>query len=446
MKKVLIIGSNGWLASRLASMLKERKGDKIVIRGFDIMPCKEGVKVDEFVRGDLTSKADVTQAMVGIDTVFHVAAIVMGPPSLLHRVNVLGVENSLTCAQEAGVKSFIYTSTASVVYNGVDLHNATEDLPYTTSDLDAYTITKAKAEGLVLSKNGQKGIYTCALRPHSIYGPGDDISWPQMLASAHGGKLKWKLTENVHKSSYTFLDNIVHSEILAADILANPAKRDTIGGKAYNINDDIEALFWTKTYDVGELSGVPRSTYGKLSLPFFGLIYYISWFFWAIGYPLGTFTPYVLSLATTTHTYSCARAKKELGYAPLMPHEQSWKITAESFKNWKNTYKPKPTPKLTQWLTLVSVASILKGVVVFLGGYDRRYGALLIALSLFHFAAGRELQNQGLFRATRASFFIILAFYVLDLVVFGTTSFLGALPGLVGSIVSIVLMNQHLNQ
>ena len=65
-----------------------------------------------------------------------------------------------------------------------------------------------------------------------------------------GGKLKWQLTENKHKSSYTFLDNIVYSEILAADILADPSKRASIGGKAYNINDDIEALFWTKTYDV----------------------------------------------------------------------------------------------------------------------------------------------------------------------------------------------------
>lgn len=51
MKKVLIIGSNGWLASRLASMLKERKGDSLIVRGFDILPCRQGVAVDEFVQG-----------------------------------------------------------------------------------------------------------------------------------------------------------------------------------------------------------------------------------------------------------------------------------------------------------------------------------------------------------------------------------------------------------
>lgn len=51
MKKVLIIGSNGWLASRIAAMLKERKGGAVVIRGFDILPCKPGVAVDEFVQG-----------------------------------------------------------------------------------------------------------------------------------------------------------------------------------------------------------------------------------------------------------------------------------------------------------------------------------------------------------------------------------------------------------
>eukprot|EP01126_Amoeba_proteus_P021651 TRINITY_DN2202_c0_g2_i8.p1 TRINITY_DN2202_c0_g2~~TRINITY_DN2202_c0_g2_i8.p1 ORF type:complete len:138 (+),score=18.88 TRINITY_DN2202_c0_g2_i8:588-1001(+) len=123
-------------------------------------------------------------------------------------------------------------------------------------------------------------MFTCALRPHSIYGPGDEISWPPILKNAREGKLKWKMTENVHESSYTFVDNIAHAHILAADKLADPHSCARVTGNAYNINDGVNSLFWSKLYDVAELSGVPRREYGKFKIPFFGILYYIAWFFW----------------------------------------------------------------------------------------------------------------------------------------------------------------------
>jgi len=282
---------------------------------------------------------------------------------------------------------------------------------------------------LILAANGKGGLYTCALRPHSIYGPGDDLSWPQMLASAAGGKLKWKLTEDKHKSSYTFLDNIVHAEILAADRLMDPSVRASVAGKAFNINDDIEALFWTKCYDVGELSGVPRSQYGKMKVPFFGLLYFISWIFWRLGFPLGNFTPYVLCLATTTHTYSCARAKKDLGYATIMSHEERWKITKESFKNWKSTYKPKKTPKLSWWLTVISLLMLTGTYQCFttnsmaerqftlqpdqvtpLAG--RLYGIWALTAGLLRLSCAWDLNNANIFKNTLRSFYVGLGFFI----------------------------------
>eukprot|EP01126_Amoeba_proteus_P021644 TRINITY_DN2202_c0_g1_i3.p1 TRINITY_DN2202_c0_g1~~TRINITY_DN2202_c0_g1_i3.p1 ORF type:complete len:294 (-),score=44.73 TRINITY_DN2202_c0_g1_i3:69-950(-) len=279
MKKVLIVGSNGWLASRIIVLLKEKRKD-VMIRGFDITPLRVGSNVDDFIQGDVTKRDDVTKAMKGIDTVFHVASIVNGSAKLLYKVNLEGIRISLSCSIENSVTRFIYTSTASVVFNGVDLVNATEDLPYSSTNLDPYTETKSQAEKLVLSYSGKKGMFTCALRPHSIYGPGDEISWPPILKNAREGKLKWKMTENVHESSYTFVDNIAHAHILAADKLADPHSCARVTGNAYNINDGVNSLFWSKLYDVAELSGVPRREYGKFKIPFFGILYYIAWFFW----------------------------------------------------------------------------------------------------------------------------------------------------------------------
>lgn len=166
-----------------------------------------------------------------------------------------------------------------------------------------------------LSHGGQ--LLTCAVRPHSIYGPGDPISWPQMIANAkvrilpivlfcyslvfQQGRLKWKLTEDVHESSYTYIDNLIHAKILAAtklvdgDLAFVPPKylsqtdRCRVSGQAFNVSDGEDGLFWSKLHEVGELSGVPRKDFGRISLaPIFGIIYKIAWFFWVPLHPLAS--------------------------------------------------------------------------------------------------------------------------------------------------------------
>jgi nucleoside-diphosphate-sugar epimerase len=54
---------------------------------------------------------------------------------------------------------------------------------------DPYGHTKALAEDFVLKSNGKAngtkaGLLTVSVRPHSIYGPGDIHSWPQMIKTA----------------------------------------------------------------------------------------------------------------------------------------------------------------------------------------------------------------------------------------------------------------------
>ena len=49
-----------------------------------------------------------------------------------------------------------------------------------------------------------------------------------------------------------------------------------------------------------------------------------------------TFTPMTVSLAATHHYYNCDRAKKELGYKPIVTLEEGIVLTCESFSNLKN--------------------------------------------------------------------------------------------------------------
>jgi sterol-4alpha-carboxylate 3-dehydrogenase (decarboxylating) len=57
-----------------------------------------------------------------------------------------------------------------VVFNGQDLINVDERIPFPEKPLDAYNESKAMGEELVLAANGTDGLLTVALRPAGIFG------------------------------------------------------------------------------------------------------------------------------------------------------------------------------------------------------------------------------------------------------------------------------------
>lgn len=74
-----------------------------------------------FYIGDVRDRASVAQAMRGVDYVFHAAALKQVPSCEFHPMqavytNVLGTENVLTCAVDAGVSRVVCLSTDKAVY------------------------------------------------------------------------------------------------------------------------------------------------------------------------------------------------------------------------------------------------------------------------------------------------------------------------------------------
>ena len=76
------------------------------------------------------------------------------------------IEAAVAC----GVRKLVFTSSAGVVFNGGDIIDVDERLPYPDVPLDAYNDSKAKAEALVIASNGKGGLLTVALRPAGIFG------------------------------------------------------------------------------------------------------------------------------------------------------------------------------------------------------------------------------------------------------------------------------------
>ena len=86
--------------------------------------------------------------------VFHCAAAApsasnaIGNEKLMHDVNVLGTEHVIAACRALGVGRLVYTSSASVVFEGRDLLNVDESIPLAQKPMDFYTSTKVMSAEL----------------------------------------------------------------------------------------------------------------------------------------------------------------------------------------------------------------------------------------------------------------------------------------------------------
>ena len=86
----------------------------------------------------------------------------------------------------------VLTSSASVVYEGSDIKNGVETMPYAAKPMDYYTETKILQEKVVLEANSDD-FYTVAIRPHGIFGPRDPHLVPTTIRTAQAGKMKFMI-------------------------------------------------------------------------------------------------------------------------------------------------------------------------------------------------------------------------------------------------------------
>lgn len=130
---------------------------------------------------------------------------------------------------------------------------------------------------------------------------------------------------------FTFVENVVHGHILAAEHLS----QDTaLGGKAFHITNDEPIPFWTFLSRI--LTGLNYEA-PKYHIPYW-LAYYLALLVSLLVMVISpviqlqpTFTPMRVALAGTFHYYSCEKAKKLMGYRPLVTMDDAVDKTVRSF-------------------------------------------------------------------------------------------------------------------
>ncbi|GAA6009606.1 hypothetical protein JCM11491_001032 [Sporobolomyces phaffii] len=245
----LVIGGEGFLGSTMVKTLLTRYPDAsvasldLVQRHFPDSLASDSHRKWTFYSADLTSLDSLSSAIrkSGATTVFHTASPWTGSgQDVCEKVNVEGTRTVVDACVQEGVKKLVFTSSAGTVYNGVDLINVDERMPFPKEELDPYNVTKAKAERIVLDANGKNGLLTVALRPAGIFGPGDRQALPGVMEVLKSGKTKFQVGSNENLFDWTYVDNVVHAHMIASERLSHVATPESLNSRALPIDLDVK--------------------------------------------------------------------------------------------------------------------------------------------------------------------------------------------------------------
>lgn len=318
--KAVVTGGGGFLGRAIV--------ERLLADGHEVTSVSRGAYPELAELGALTRQADladaaaVRRALAGAEIVFHAAARagVWGPREEYFRANVDGTRHVLDACLEHGVERLVYTSSPSVCFDGEDHVNAGNELPYARTFLAAYPESKAVAEAMVLEANGKRGLATCALRPHLIFGPRDPHLIPRLIARARARRLRI-VGPGDNEVSLTYVDNAAHAHLCAAEHLTPVAPH---AGKAYFIGQREPVKLWDWIAMLLERIGAPpvERRISARAARTVGAVLESVW------KPLGLsgeppMTRFVAAQLATSHSYDMAPARADFGYEELVSMDEA---------------------------------------------------------------------------------------------------------------------------
>jgi 2-alkyl-3-oxoalkanoate reductase len=338
-RTILVTGGGGFLGQAIVRLLISR-GDRVTSFSRNYYAELETLGVKQ-IQGDISNPAAVVNAVKGVDTVYHAAAKagVWGEYQDYHKINTEGTRNVIAACNSCGVLRLIYTSSPSVVFDGGDMKGADETVPYPGSYHTAYPETKALAEQAVRQAGNKsqaadsgrqgagEGLSTIILRPHLIWGPGDNHLVPRILKQAE--RLR-RIGDGSNRVDVTYIDNAASAHLLAEEALI---RRPELSGKVYFISQGKPVFLWKMVDDIlkaGGLSPVKGSISPKTAFRIGAVLEWIYKAFALEGEP--QMTRFVARELSTSHWFDIRAAQKDLGYVPAVSTEEGLRRLASYLK------------------------------------------------------------------------------------------------------------------
>lgn len=175
--RVLITGGAGFIGAHLANRLVQRG---VGVRVLDNLSSGDPANLQpgvNFNRGDVRDVPKLWSLLQGVDVVFHLAALVSVPASVLYPreyndVNVGGTVALLEACRDVGVRRVVLASSATV-YGDQPQQPVREEMA--PNPAVPYAVSKLAAERYLFTIGRLSGFETVALRIFNAYGPGQPL-------------------------------------------------------------------------------------------------------------------------------------------------------------------------------------------------------------------------------------------------------------------------------
>lgn len=234
--KVLVIGGAGFIGGFVVKELLKAGAAEVVIydnftRGKQQNIAESLVdprcKVFPF-GGDIRETDVLDQAMKGVDFVFHLAAMWLlhckDFPRAAFDVNIEGTFNVLEAAVRNNVKKLVYSSSASVYGDAVQVP-MTEEHPFNNKNF--YGATKIAGEAMCTAYNDRYGLPIIGLRYMNVFGPGQDQHAaytgviPIMLNKIEANEAPTINGDGSQAYDFIYVEDVARCNVLAAESEVN---------------------------------------------------------------------------------------------------------------------------------------------------------------------------------------------------------------------------------
>ncbi|MFN7035435.1 MAG: NAD-dependent epimerase/dehydratase family protein [Bellilinea sp.] len=222
--RYLITGAAGFLGSALANRLVQ---EGHTVRGLDDLSTGDPSALSpevHFVRGDVNDRPKLWTLLQEIDCVYHLAAKVLVPESVLYpreynEVNVGGTVTLMEAMRDVGVRRVVLISSGAI-YGNQEVQPVNEDA--TPNPRSPYAVSKLAAEYYVKTIGRLWGIETVCLRVFNAYGPGQHL--PPVHAPVLLNFLRQALQngtlvvhgDGTQTRDYVYVDDVVQAMIAAS--------------------------------------------------------------------------------------------------------------------------------------------------------------------------------------------------------------------------------------
>jgi UDP-glucose 4-epimerase len=306
----LVTGGAGFIGSHLTARLLAGGGRVRVFDNFSTgslanLPTAHGSNL-EITTGDVRDVQAVERAVAGVSVIFHQAAMRSVPRSVEDPLgandnNVTGTLNVFEAARRAGVGRVVYASSSSVYGDRPELPKQEDQLP---APISPYAVSKVAAEHYGQVWHRLYGVETVGLRYFNVFGPRQDPASeyaaviPRFVLRALRGDPLEVHGDGRQSRDFTYIDNVVEANVLAGGV-------PDVGGEVFNIGCGVRVSLVDVIARLGRILGQAL---------------------------VSRHTP--VRAGDVAHTLAdVSKAKRLLGYSPLVDFDEGLARTVEYFRS-----------------------------------------------------------------------------------------------------------------